>query len=140
MIRCYFDGSCEPVNPYGSMGLGAVIYKDNEILFEHSEVIPESKKNSNNVAEYLSLKKILEWIINNKTIEKQIFVYGDSQLVINQMNYKWRIKHGMYKDYALKCREILSKINDRKIIFKWIPRELNQYADDLSKPNNIKQC
>lgn len=37
MIKCYFDGACEPINPYGNMGIGAVILKDNDELFKHSE-------------------------------------------------------------------------------------------------------
>ena len=59
MIKGYFDGACEPINPYGNMGIGAILLKDNETIFSHSEFVPASKSNSNNVAEYMALEKIL---------------------------------------------------------------------------------
>lgn len=136
MIKCYFDGACEPVNPYGNMGLGAIVLKDNQPLFKHSEFVPESKQNSNNVAEYMALEKILIFIRDTTILENKIFIYGDSKLVINQMKGWWRIKNGLYVSSARRCKELKNEIENDigKILdFNWIPRELNQVADDLSK-------
>lgn len=138
MIKCYFDGCTEPVNPYGNMGMGAIIIRDNVSIFKHSSFIPASKENSNNVAEYLALEKILIWLSENKIVEQTVFIYGDSKLVINQMNGSWRIKHGLYKDHAIRCKSLLGKVAV-KLVFKWIPRELNTIADDLSKAHLLKE-
>lgn len=137
MIKCYFDGCCEPKNPYGNMGMGAKIIKDNETVFEHSSFIPESKDNSNNVAEYLAFEQILIWLKENEVPEKTIFIYGDSKLVVNQMNKDWKIKQGMYKPHALRCKELLSKL-EKVLVIRWIGREGNKIADDLSKAQLIK--
>ena len=136
MIKCYFDGACEPINPYGNMGIGAIILKDNKPVFKHSEFVPASKLNSNNVAEYCALEKILIFIRDTTIIENKIFIYGDSKVVIMQMKGSWRIKSGLYVSAARRCKELKNEIeNDigKSLEFNWIPRELNNEADDLSK-------
>ncbi len=141
MIKGYFDGACEPINPYGNMGLGAVLLKDNEVIFKHSEFVPASKHNSNNVAEYMALEKILIYIRDTTLIEQKIFIYGDSKMVIMQMKGTWRIKNGIYVKTAKVCQCILKEIEHeigKNIVFNWIPRELNQLADDLSKAKMIE--
>jgi len=137
MIKCYFDGCCEPKNPFGNMGTGAVILKDNIPVFNNSQFIPESRLNSNNVAEYLALEKILIWLSENEVLENTIFIYGDSNLVINQMRGLWKIKSGLYTEHALRCRKLVSE-SKLKLVFTWIPREKNTIADDLSKDHLIK--
>lgn len=141
MVKCYFDGACEPINPYGNMGIGAIILKDNEAVFKHSEFVPASKNNSNNVAEYMALEKILIYIRDTTIIENKIFIYGDSKMVIMQMKGSWRIKHGLYVSVAKNCKIIKEEIEKEigKILdFNWIPRQLNQVADDLSKAKMIE--
>lgn len=137
MIKCYFDGCCEPKNPYGNMGIGSIIIKDNIEVWSHSNFIPQSQNNSNNVAEYLALEQILIWLKENEVPENTIFIFGDSQLVVNQMNGNWRIKQGLYKPHALRCKELISKL-DKVLVIRWIGREGNQVADDLSKKHLIE--
>lgn len=137
MIKCYLDGCCEPKNPYGNMGMGAIILKDNMPVFKHSSHIPESKENSNNVAEYLALEQLLIWLKENKVEEKIIFIYGDSKLVINQMNGMWKMKQGLYLQAARRCKTLAAQTG-KVLDFKWIPREGNTLADDLSKEHLLK--
>ena len=130
----YFDGACEPTNPYGNMGVGACIYargKPDELAM-CSEFYPADRKNSNNVAEYLGLSWILHWFIDNELSDKPIDVYGDSMLVVQQMEGRWRIKRGLYVDHALECLHLV-KGYFPNIHFYWIPREDNVIADQLSK-------
>lgn len=141
MIKCYFDGACEPINPYGNMGIGAIILKDNQPIFKHSEFVPASKWNSNNVAEYCALEKILIFIRDTTIIETKIFIYGDSKLVINQMKGWWRIKSGLYVNAADRCKALKKEIQEeieKQLIFEWIPRHLNNLADELSKVKMIE--
>lgn len=140
MIKAYFDGACDP-NPYGDMGIGAIILKDDQEIFKYSEVIPASKKNSSSVAEYLALEKILIYIRDTTIIEEQIFIYGDSKMVINQMHGDWNIIDGMYVPAATRCLDLgIEIVNEIKkiLLLTWIPRELNQVADGLSKEKLIK--
>lgn len=133
MIRINFDGACGPKNPGGRCGGGAVIIKDNEILAEiFDEYIPFNKQEtSNNLGEYYGLLKALQFLVNSNLQDETVDVYGDSNLVISQMQGKWRIKNGIYKDIAWKTRLYSKKF--KFIRFNWIPREENEWADALSK-------
>jgi ribonuclease HI len=126
----YYDGACYP-NPYGHMGVGAVIYKDGEIIDTCSIYVPKSRKTSNNVAEYMGLQWLLMWFLENGFQNESILIKGDSMLVKNQMNQYWRIGEGLYVEYALSCFDLIKNFSDLTI--EWIPREQNEYADMLSR-------
>ncbi len=55
-IRAYFDGACEPINPGGTIGFGAVIfdYAGHEIWHASGISRPNDgpQQTSSNVAEY----------------------------------------------------------------------------------------
>ena len=127
----YFDGACEPVNPGGTASYGAVIYEADETIWECSEVYGQGKLMSNNVAEYAGFIAVLEWFIEQELCDAEIVVKGDSMLVINQMFGSWKIKSGLYAPLAKKASELLSRFIDIK--GEWIPRDLNDVADELSK-------
>jgi ribonuclease HI len=127
----YFDGACEPVNPGGTASYGAVIYENDEKIWECAEVYGQGKLMSNNVAEYAGFIAVLEWFIEQELCDAEIVVKGDSMLVINQMFGTWKIKNGLYAPLAKKANELLSRFIDIK--GEWIPRDLNDVADELSK-------
>ena len=119
-----FDGACRG-NP-GEGGSAAVIYKDNEIIDKCYYYHPKTV--TNNIAEYYGLLGGL-----NMCIEKgydNIFVEGDSKLVIEQVFGKWKTRH---KNLI----PLNNQINKIKKLFvsiygKWIPREENGDADEYS--------
>lgn len=128
---CYFDGSCTPINPNGKMGTGVYIVSENN-KFEDSKTYEAKIGNTNNVAEYLALIRILK-LLKKKT-RCHIQINGDSNLVINQMRGIWQIKEGMYKPYAEQAKELLTELKKKnEIELRWIPREQNWKADELSK-------
>lgn len=144
MIKAYFDGVCEPVNPGGTAGYGAVIFKDNEKLFEVSEIYaaPNPRDTSNNVAEYLAFNSILDYLLANDLHTEEIEIFGDSKLVIYQhsidpqWNKKWAIKKGYYTKFAWEAHDKIPKFPNLKLT--WIPREQNSVADELSKRPLLK--
>ncbi len=141
---CHFDGSCWP-NPGGPMGAGVVIYegiqetfklKRGEIVFTDRQVFDEDQKNSNNVAEYLALEKIVDWLIEKSKNEKiKATILGDSMLVVKQVNREWRVnKDTLYYEAAARVNNKLNELRSFcTIVVKWIPREKNQEADKLSR-------
>lgn len=130
----HFDGSCWP-NPGGTAAYGYKLQTPTGTLRDHG-VIGTGPNMSNNVSEYFALCKGLESFLEiNKASYCILRIYGDSQLVINQMNKKWKIKEGLYKEYADKAVGL--KITARKrgaiVSFDWIPRDKNEDCDILSK-------
>jgi len=138
-IIAYFDGATEPVNPSGAMGMGVIILENDVVIKEYSYYIPAKKENTNNSAEYMSFIRILKWIKETNISNRKIEIFGDSMLVIKQMNNEWGINGGAYAKYYFMAKDLLfecKKYND--VVIKWIPRDQNQLADDLSKRELIK--
>lgn len=120
----YFDG-CSKGNP-GKAGIGAVIYEeDNEVWFDCSYL---GENITNNQAEYnallLGLNKAIELEIDN------LLVYGDSLLVINQMNKIYKVKSTDLLLLFNKAIELTNKFKNIK--FQHVYREQNKRADKLS--------
>jgi ribonuclease HI len=73
------------------------------------------------------LKKALEIA---STIEDEITVLSDSELVINQRMHNYKVRN---KQLKVLFREI-SKLETyfRTVLYRHIPREINTYADSLA--------
>jgi len=148
MIKLYFDGACEPINPGGTAAYGFIILREsvegnggfevNKLteLYRESKIVAEGPGTSNNVAEYSGLLNALRWLQKNKLTPESIHCYGDSKLVVYQMGQdpgtgrQWKIKKGLYKPAAFRCKEIVKEFP--RIKFSWVPREKN-IADVISK-------
>jgi ribonuclease HI len=134
-FELFFDGACLPKNPGGHIGYGFWITQNQEPIIDGSDYDISNPKNSNNVAEYkgllMGLNALLDHILLNKIENYKVNVFGDSTLVINQCNFRWRIKDGLYAETA---RKVIPKLRFfEKISFKWIPREENDKADQMSR-------
>jgi ribonuclease HI len=135
IFEIYFDGACEPINPGGYMGYGFLVFKDGEFLKSGSYYEDKSPSNTNNVAEYNACLEALYFLEEYITLENindyDINVFGDSMLVIKQMQGVWKINSGFYKIFAEKTKDKVG--NFKNIKFQWIPREQNKDADEMSK-------
>ena len=138
MITVYFDGACEPINPGGTMSFGVAIFDGEEVIHEYSSLVfAAGSQPTNNVAEYSALEYAIKWLIDNELSNRAIEILGDSQLVIFQMfgdprrgGKKWQIRGGAYVEVAKNVSDLLGKL--RGAGGRWIPREQNTRADELS--------
>lgn len=121
-MSIHIDGASRG-NP-GYSGIGIVITRDNDKIAEYKEFIGIK---TNNQAEYIALKKALEIA---SSIDDEVTVLSDSELVINQRTNKYKVRN---KQLKLLFREIsnLEKYF-RTVIYIHIPREINRYADSLA--------
>ena len=73
---------------------------------------------TNNVAEY---RGMIEGIRRALEIEPTaaLHVRMDSQLVVEQMSGRWKIKHPDMRELATEARDL---IGHRSVTFEWIPR------------------
>ena len=71
---------------------------------------------------YLSLKKAKEIGIKN------IDLYADSKLVVEQLSGRWKVKEPTLKELVKNILEIKFE----SITFNWIPRKENVHADQLA--------
>lgn len=119
----YFDG-CSKGNP-GPAGIGAVLYKNNEETWSNCKFIGNK---TNNESEYSALILGLEYALNNDI--NNLCVYGDSLLVINQINGKYKVKSQSLLTLFNKCKELISQFD--YITFTHVYRNNNKRADALS--------
>jgi ribonuclease HI/probable phosphoglycerate mutase len=111
----------------GNPGLSAigVIAKHADItLIEHYEFLGIR---TNNQAEYEALRRALEIC---SRLGREITVYSDSELLVNQRNSKYKLRNQELKVISRDI-SILEKKFD-KILYRRIPREKNSEADKLA--------
>jgi len=120
----FFDG-CSKNNP-GPSGAGAVLYHNGVEIW--STAVFVGHKETNNVAEYtgmiVGIKRAVEMGI------RRLVVKGDSNLVVQQMNGKFRVNADHIKPLHATAKNIIRNFDS--IQFVHVYRHLNQRADELS--------
>jgi ribonuclease HI len=131
-ITAFFDGATWP-NPGGPAAAGALVKRDGVTVFRTCSYLGDYQT-TNNVAEYSGLILILNYLIQ-ESISETATIYGDSNLVIQQMLGNWEIKEPTLKKprwYASHAKQAKALAKPLNLKFQWIPRELNTEADKLS--------
>lgn len=123
MHKIYFDGASEP-NPGHSAYAFSHIHDGKEIACQCGYI----GICTNNFAEYCALYNSLMYcqIIGLRNIS----IFGDSQLVVQQVNEKYVVKSENLRKISQSCKKLLSELN---ISVEWVERENNTRADYLSK-------
>ncbi len=126
-IQIYTDGGSRG-NP-GPSAAGFVVLKNNEVLYKGSKFLGLG---TNNNAEYNAVLLALEWLyenINNFQIsEVQFFL--DSELVVNQLTGKYKIKNENIKSLITAINVIRAKL-DLGFSFTAVRRDKNKLADQM---------
>jgi len=123
----FFDGSAQP-NP-GEKRIGGQILDENgnkAYTFSMS-----TGYGTNNEAEYEALLEVVKYI--SKENIKGVKISGDSLLVVNQVNGKWKCK----KPELLKYRDLaMTHLKNVTFELTHVPRAQNMEADMLSRKGN----
>jgi ribonuclease HI len=138
--KLYFDGSCGPKNPGGTAKYGFALFKDGRrepIELGHG-TIGTGPGMTNNLAEFTALKHGLARFLYEvgPSGGNVLHCIGDSQLVIKIMNRIWHASaDNAYFPACVAVENLCDEVflGGNVVDFKWIPREQNQQADDLSK-------
>jgi ribonuclease HI len=126
MHRLYFDGASRG-NP-GPASFGGVIYDE-----DNFEIINFKKKigtETNNVAEYSGCLAGIKVCVKYKI--KQVEVYGDSKLVIEQLKGNWKVKNTTLKAFYNEIKKYITPEYFEKITFHHVRRNKNKRADELA--------
>lgn len=116
-------------NP-GPAAIGIVIRSGESVLAEHGEYIGET---TNNYAEYEALIRALS-IAEEKLGEQikgaDIEIRMDSELIVRQMEGRYKVKEPTLKEQHARVRELLDRAAPGAH-FKHVPRAENAEADAL---------
>lgn len=120
----WFDGSAHP-NP-GRLGLGALLTGPQS---QRIEISQRAGYGNSSQAEYFALIALLEAAVRLQPAE--LVVYGDSQVVINDVN---SITPSGAKGLATQRARVGALIAQLHCVtLQWIPRKKNAHADRLSQ-------
>jgi ribonuclease HI len=125
IVHAYTDGASRG-NP-GESGIGVILKsEDGEILFSGGGYIGSA---TNNIAEYSALicclKKAGEFNCSN------LVVHSDSELLVRQMNGKYRVKSPHLKIYFQEAKKLV-ECAPFQFTIRHIERSLNRDADFLA--------
>jgi len=118
------DGAAR--NNPGPAGIGAVVRTpDGEVLGEIAEGLGET---TNNVAEYTAVIRGLEEA--KRLGAHEVLLRSDSQLLINQLTGRYRVKAPHLQPLHRRVRALLAAF--AKVDLEHVPRERNVEADRLA--------
>ena len=123
-LYIFSDGGAK--NNPGPAGIGVAIYDRNKILLQKLKKYIGVA--TNNQAEYQGVILALETAIKKYKSGEVVF-YLDSQLVVEQLNGRYKVKNENIAPLFLKVNKLIEKIP--KIQFIHIPRSKNKLADRL---------
>jgi ribonuclease HI len=123
MYSLYFDGKAEP-NPGKGSG-AAVLYFEDKIIFEIGKYLEHT---TNNQAEYLGLIICLKECIKRNI--KEIQVFGDSNLIIEQSAGRWKVKNEGLIELNSQVKTFIKHFTS--ISFTHVYRDKNTKADELT--------
>ena len=118
----YCDGGARG-NP-GLAAIGVVVERERKVVHTIKQRIGET---TNNQAEYRAVYTGLDYCLSAGA--KQVEVYGDSELIINQLRGEYKIKNKELAPWFIKIQSLANQIG--RVSFNYIPREKNSRADAL---------
>jgi ribonuclease HI len=142
LLTINIDGASRG-NP-GLAGIGVVISKDGEKIAEYREFVGNT---TNNLAEYLALKKALN--IASTLNDKDITILSDSELIVKQRNRSYKVRSKQLKIIFREVNNLEKYL--KSVSYRHVPREDNRAADllanraideyvlNIDKPNDSRQ-
>ena len=128
------DGGCWP-NPGGDPRWGWVARTpDGPVLAQAHGVVtglPEAER-TNNVAEWLGVIEALKWVRDGALRVDVLELQGDSQLILGQLEGRWRAKKPHLARYLAVARAVAAELDVGDLTVTWVPREQNELADSLA--------
>lgn len=109
MITAYTDGACRISNP-GLCSCAWVLYDESVDGIRYTELSHDSRYlghqfHTNNYAEYMGLHLLLEHLYTERL--RNVIIYCDSELVVNQTLGNWDINQPKLRNYAAKAYGLL---------------------------------
>jgi ribonuclease HI len=125
-FRGFSDGCVQP-NPGPAATAFVLLDPNGQLVFELGEFIGDPF--TNNYAEALALCRLVEYAATRKDC-RWLLAHSDSQLIIRQVRGEFSAR-GDLADLADRTRGAARMLD--RVEFRWVPREQNTLADQLSR-------
>lgn len=131
----YFDGASRH-NPHGPAGCGWSLYEMNDDGADAYRIARGQKylgyHISNNQAEYSGLEDALDYLICNNISCNGLYIRGDSEVVIKQLEGEYRVNSPNITGYYDSVMDNLSYIDKNFVVYRHVARSRNFEADSLA--------
>ena len=91
---------------------------------------------TNNASEWMSAAAALIYVLGQYyDVKDEVTIRSDSELLVNQLNGLWRVKHSNLKPIAAIVNLLVEELESRNmtVVAEWVPRDQNRIADALSR-------
>lgn len=140
ILALYCDGLCEPTNPNG-YACWAWLAKSPEgkTIRQFWGCLGHGPGMSNNLAEYEAVLQALRYTLDRVAMlaarSISVRLHADSQLAIRQITGEYRVNAPHLIALCAEARALAGQLRQAgvPIDLQWIPRELNDEADTLSR-------
>jgi len=128
-LDLYFDGSIKGGNPGGIASFAWLLLNNGEEVAKGNGIALEGPDATNNIAEWAGCVAGLKYL-RGLNWQGELTIYGDSQLVINQLLKFYQVKKETLRPYYKEAQAILENMTWDA---KWIPRDKNSFCDKHSR-------
>lgn len=126
VYKIYTDGGARG-NP-GPAAAAFIVSIGGKVIFSQTKYLGKS---TNNRAEYTGVLMAMKWLAERqKNDRKEVGLYIDSELVVNQLRGNYKVKNDGLKLLFNRVKEIEKKVAP-KIFYNYVPRGKNKLADHL---------
>ena len=132
-VIIFVDGSVTG-NPGGVVGYGWHCVETGDE--GHGIAYQGGDAATNNAAEWMAAAAALIYVLGQYyDMTDTVTIRSDSQLLVNQLNGEWRVKHANLKPLAAIVNLLIEELESRNMITvaEWVPRDENKIADALSR-------
>ncbi|SLM87173.1 MULTISPECIES: ribonuclease HI family protein [Vagococcus] len=124
MIKIYIDAATHQTKNISAGGMIVLLNK------EQLQIKQTLRAKTNNEAEFEILLFALEFALNNNWNQETIFIYSDSQIVIQSLEKKYAKEDS----FSTLLNQILTLMNKFDFIFiEWQGEKQNKGADNLAR-------
>lgn len=129
MLILNADGGCNP-NP-GPATFGVVAKVNGKVICRMRKRIGQA---TNNIAEWRGALAALDFALVQGRRYPSVELRMDSQLVVHQLNGRWRVKHEGLQPLAAEGKAMLARLRSFgvQVRVQWVPRRENAAADALT--------
>ena len=131
LINC--DSSIEPMNPCGLLTWAFIVKLKNEVVHSATDIIGWGPGMTNNRGEMTAVLAAMQWLITRPATERYpVIINSDSELIVKQCSGKC----GCHDETLASLLDLINRgrtAYGKSITYRWIPREKNKEADELSR-------